>query len=74
MENKFIFELEMIKLLNLPEGVRWFTLNCAYDKLPTVECEYEIQDKGSPKVGRDGMIETIRKKYKINLEEIKEEI
>ena len=64
------FEVEMIKLLGLPEGVIWFNLKCAAGRVPTVECEYEVRDGEYPKIGEDGLIERMRKKYKVKLEEM----
>ena len=66
------FEMEMVKLLNLPEHTRWFELRCHYKDVPTVKCEYEIFDGRNPLV-RDGAIVTEKKKYEIILKEIEEE-
>jgi len=75
MENfpKHDFESKVLKLLGL-EGkhVRWLELRCAYNEVPTVKLEYEVQDKGNPLV-RDGAIVTEKKKYTVILEEIEEE-
>jgi hypothetical protein len=68
---KYVFELEMIRLLGLPNGVTRFTLNCAYDEPPTVACEYEVQVDGLPRI-KNNAIEKAGKKYKIILEEIPE--
>jgi len=71
--DKVAFELDMIKLLGLPKGITWFTLHCAYDKIPKITCEYEVQDGDHLKVSDDGVVETIKKKYNIVLKEIEKE-
>ena len=71
--DKVAFELEMIKILQLPKGVTWFTLHCAYGEVPKITCEYEVQDGEFPKVNDDGVIETKQKKYTVVLKEIEEE-
>jgi hypothetical protein len=64
------FETDLIALLGLPKGVIWFTLFCHFNKSPVVNCTYEVQTKdGNPKIGEDGNIETMKKRYKIVLEE-----
>ena len=64
------FETDLIALLGLPKGVTWFTLFCHYAKPPVVNCTYEVQAIGGfPKIGEDGNIETMKKRYKIVLEE-----
>jgi hypothetical protein len=66
-KNKMEFENDMVKLLGLPEATIWFDLKCKVNETPTVMCEYEVQNI------KNGLIETIRKKYEIILEEIKGE-
>lgn len=64
------FETDLIALLGLPEGTLWFTLFCHFDKPPVVNCVYEVQDDGFPKIGEDGNIETMKKEYEVILKDI----
>ena len=65
------FEMEMVKLLNLPEHTRWFELRCAFAEIPTVKCEYEVWDGDNPMIDSDKLM-VLTKKYEVILKEIEE--
>jgi len=61
--------LDIADLLGVPKNIIWYEVRFAYNKAPTIQCEYEIWAGNVPKVV-DGEIVQMKKKYKIHVEEI----
>ena len=70
------FILDLCDLFKLPEGTIWADIHMSAVDNVLVSCEYEIQtSSGNPAIegeGLDAKIKTMKKKYKVKLEEIEE--
>ncbi len=61
-----VLSIAVAELLSLPKHIIWFVVDFSLKKGYTVKCEFELQDGDWPLINKDGIIETMKKRYKIH--------